>query len=189
MGKRQPSAQEWFEKGDQFYFTALHLMSPDKKDLQPIFAIPHITLKAFASEAYFKCLIALECAGFPPRKHDLEKLFDGLHPASRKRIRELWTAECAPKLRVLASQPGKPPDIKVLTSLRGVLRQSAEAFIEFRYRAQGDTAAFTIMSLPLLVRQRILEVRPDFAPPNGHPLAWLNPQQEFVEPKDENLGK
>jgi hypothetical protein len=169
-----PTAKEWFDRGDEFHYTALHLVTPQHQTMAPIFGRPHVVLKAFACEAYFKSLICLEQTRPPPRKHDLETLFDALSPESRRRIRDLWNETSAPKLRKLKVQPDRPRDVEVKSSLRGVLRQSADAFIQFRYHGTGEKTAFTVMSLPTFVRKRVVELRPDWAHKDPHPLAWLN---------------
>lgn len=166
----KPSAKTWFERADQFQFTAMQLLGQGGA-LAAVVSYPHIVLKAFAAEAYLKSLICIEDR-VPRQVHNLLQLFDQLSLDSTKTIRSRWDLESRPSL--LKLKKTKPNGLNVPTSLRGALAQSGDAFLEWRYHEKGSPVAFTIMAFPLFVRARILELEPSWTPAEPNPLAWLN---------------
>ena len=174
MAKPRPDAQTFFERAEWFHFTSLFLLT-QPQNMAFIYSFPHIILKAFATEAYLKSLILIE-GNTAPNIHHLLSLFDKLTPESQHAIRRLWDKECGSQLKKMRSVDTK--GLKVPRTLREALNQSSDAFLEWRYSGPGAMPAFTIMSFPLWVRVRILELEPDWKPDWPNPLAWLNSEPE-----------
>ena len=136
-----------------------------------IFSLPHIVLKAFATEAYLKALIMVEGKA-PPKIHNLLLLFDELDLESKKLIQRWWNKKCAPELA--KARKHQDDIVKVPKTMRGALSQAADAFVEWRYVGSGSYIGFMILGFPLLVRRRILEKMPEWRPELPNPLAVLN---------------
>jgi len=170
-------AHGWFERADHFHYTAVFLMQ-QPQPMQFIYARPHIVMKAFAAEAYLKALLAVEGIT-PPKIHNLLSLFDKLKPASRKCITAWWNKHSKPILDKARAQP--VPDYIPARNLRDALDEASSAFIDWRYHGNKAYMGFSILAFPHLVRNRILELKPDWsvAPPN--PLSVLDPHPEFIE--------
>ena len=183
MGKPLP-AKTWFERADNFYWACAALMD-GRMHLYEILGFPHIVLRAFAAEAYLKCLIALQ-GGTHEDTHNLLDLFDKLDLAAKKALNKRWVNECEPTLKRLKKT--RKTVIKFDTSLRGVLNQSADAFIDFRYIQPGEEARFSIMRFPMFVRGLILEREPSWEPKQPNPLAQLNPESSLAKPKKDDLS-
>lgn len=164
-------ARAWFDRADQFHFTALYLMTQEL-GLQGVFAKPHIVMKAFATEAYLKSLICLE-GRTPPQIHDLLALYELVSLDSQRPIQKRWNKDSKPKLDGLRKQ--KPPGYHPPRSLRGALHQSSDAFLDWRYKGEDAVGmGFSIMAFPTFVRERIVQLRPAWTHKHPHPLAWLN---------------
>ncbi len=169
MGKSL-DAGTWFDRADKYYWSCCALIE-GRQHLYEIVGFPHIVLRAFAAEAYLKCLITLE-GGKPEKIHNLLKLFDQLQLATKKALNKRWEKECEPDLKRL--KKARVTVIKFDTSLRGVLNQSGDAFIDFRYVENGGEARFSILRFPIFVRQEILARRPEFEPKRPNLLAQLS---------------
>lgn len=182
MAIKEQDARTWFHRADCFHYTSLFLgqTMTQAPQMQFVYSYPHITLKAFAAEAYLKCLLMLE-GKTAPQTHHLLSLFHKLEPESQKTIKRWWDKESKPSLKKLKKQ-GPTPGLKVPLTLREALDQSATAFVDWRYAGEGSEIAFTIMAFPLFVRRRILENEPSWAHHPPHPLAYLN-----SEPGDDRV--
>lgn len=174
MALKKLDADTWFEYADQFQLAALLLLASRPVCEHGPLARPHIVLKAFSTEAYLKSLIELEGKIAPP-VHNLHALFQKLDVKSKRVIRRRWNADYAPRLRQLRKQKDRPR-VKVPISIEGVLKQSGDAFVVLRYMPKGGEAAFTIMNLPLIVREHILTLRPEWRPKPNDPLAFVAPR-------------
>jgi hypothetical protein len=169
MGKPL-DATTWFERADRFYWSCCALME-GRMHLVDIVGFPHIVLRAFAAEAYLKCLITLQ-GNAPTEEHNLLRLFDQLKIDTKKDLTKRWVTECEPNLRKLKKQ--KVTIVNFDTSLRGVLNQSGDAFLNFRYIQPRAEARFSILRFPMFVRAEILNLEPSLAPQPPSPLAQLN---------------
>lgn len=176
MGRKLLDAETWFERASFFHLAALELLVTRHGNNKAL-AYPAITLKAFATEAYFKSLIALEESARPADIHDLVILFGRLSSASRKSIRAQWDRETRPIL--LKARQNPPPGITVPTTLQKALEQSRHAFLEWRYHPKGEALGFSIGALPSFVRRRILELRPDWTPQAPNVLCQLDADFEM----------
>jgi hypothetical protein len=187
MGKpryEQLDAHGWFDRADHFHYSALRLSIESN---QFIYARPHIVLKAFAAECYLKSLLELEGTK-PDRVHDLLSLFDKLSKDSQGRIAKWWNKKSKPILDGARKNAPAEAEYKPPKSLRGALSESATAFLDWRYHGKEAYIGFSILAFPHFVRNRILELKPEWAHKPPHPLAFLNPEPEFVESKDKGLG-
>ena len=81
-----------FQHASHFHESARRLRDSvphDRPDQVPLIAHPSMTLSAFASEVYLKCLLCAE-TGDVPNDHNLKALFDRLQPSTRRRLEDLW---------------------------------------------------------------------------------------------------
>lgn len=126
MGRKLLDAETWFERASFFHLAALELLVTRHGNNKAL-VYPAITLKAFATEAYFKSLIALEESARPADIHDLVILFGRLSSASRKSIRAQWDRETRPIL--LKARQNPPSGITVPTTLQKALEMSFGALL------------------------------------------------------------
>jgi hypothetical protein len=176
-------AQTWFTRANQFEFVALTLGAPPFNKQVP-YAMAHIVLRAFSAELFLKCALTLE-GKQPKRIHNLSTLFKALSPKARSAIRKRWNVHSRHKLLKLREMKDRPAG-KVHISLDAVLRECADAFVEWRYLPAEANMKFSLMNFPLCVREHILTVRPEWRP-NPDQLAF-DPEAEFAEPENDRFG-
>ena len=63
-----------------------------KPEQIPLIAHPAMVLSVFASELYLKCLLCAE-KDEVPNDHNLQILFNGLMPQTRRALEDLWDAK------------------------------------------------------------------------------------------------
>jgi len=181
-----PEARGWLDRADQFHLTAVSLGQHQGTTEAWIFAHPQIVLKSFAAECYLKSLIKLETNEDPEHIHNLLELFDKLTLESKKRIQKMWDRTSK---HILDSGRRKLREkgMRVPKTFRGAINESADAFLDWRYHGKDANLGFSMLSFPMCVRCRIMEVMPEWIFPPGHALAILNPDPEFVEGKKKKL--
>ena len=161
--KKRLAPDVWFEHGDKFEI-AVHALVGGKNNsrIGPL-GLPTVTLRAFAVEAYLKCLIELTGRA-APWKHNFLDLFRELNVKDRQALRAAWRTEYAPKIR--AWNKMKPDAMlgKLPIGLDRALEACGDAFMLFRYGPEEGVAPFTLMNFPLSIRRHILRLRPDFRP-------------------------
>lgn len=153
-GKRRLTAAEWFGRADQF-LAAANYLETERKHLM----IPNVVLRAFASEAYLKCLLTFRQKQFPPT-HDLHLLFSRLPSEDRGQIEKEWNAAMLPMLQHVSTHT--TAEFTVGTTLIQVLKQCAEAFKEWRYEVE-QPRYWTLGGFARHVRGRITQLNPDWA--------------------------
>ena len=126
-----------------------------------------MTLSAFTTELFMKCLICLE-TNLTPQGHHLFELFEQLKPATRSRIANLWNAHIIPRRDpewkfIENSQYGGTK--KFSRDLSGAISDSSRAFekIRYSYEPGSKDSNFNIGDLPRVLFRVILEMRPDWA--------------------------
>lgn len=157
------TAEDWIARADQFWSAGALLAKQEYLGEQLFF--PNVVCRAFAAEAYLKCLLALRGKSFPG-DHNLRNLFRLLPPDDRAVIEDWWTAESLPG--VLSRASFHPPGVTSPSSFKQALKRSALAFKEFRY-VLGDTFHWSLAAFPEHVRRRILQVKPEWeaCPPDA----------------------
>ncbi len=124
---------------------------------------PAMTLSAFASELYLKCLLCVE-TGDVPNGHNLKKLFDGLDLMTRRELDDIWDSDIRrPEKRKVLDQlydarVGKP----LRLDLRYALDVGANSFIELRYFYEKERAFFLLADFPYILRKVILNRLPSW---------------------------
>ena len=186
--KKRLTADEWFERAEQFEFAATALLEEERPGKPfALLGIPHVVCRAFAVEAYLKCLIESDNRA-APWAHNLASLFDQLSSADQKALSAAWKQEYAPRMRAWNKQKVKPKGMgigRMAVSLRGALQQCGDAFLLFRYGPEKGTAPFMLMNFPLSIRDYIITktgLRPRFR------SLPRNPNTKLVERKNDNLG-
>lgn len=177
-------AKTWFDRADGFYLAYNTLQSRGQfQQILEVLGGPATVVRAFATEAYLKCLIVLQ-GTVPVQTHNLLTLFDQLDQATKKELNRRWVNDCEPRVR---EANAANPDFTFSTSLRGALTQSSEAFREFRYAPLGRELRFGLLAFPIYVRELIREREPSWVHDSPHPLADLNevtlPQPKGRSPK------
>lgn len=165
MQKRRMGAGEWFGMADQFS-AAAHIIVQHSNSAGKHFIFPQVACRAFAAEAYLKCLLTLRSKHFPP-DHNLRTLFRILPAEDRAIIEEWWNAETLPNVLRAGQNPTTFP---VPSTFEQCLKRSAEAFKEWRYNTK-ETRYWWLGGFPNNVRRRILDMKPDWviSPPGPLP--------------------
>jgi hypothetical protein len=132
-------------------------------DQVALIAHPSMTLSAFASELYLKCLLCAEI-GEVPTDHNLKRLFDRLQLATRRGLEDLWDEYIRhygrqPVINWIRSQPGGE---KLRLDLPYALDIGADAFLELRYFYEGEGSYFLLEDFPDLLRIVILKRFPEW---------------------------
>jgi hypothetical protein len=145
----------------------------DRPDQIPLIAHPAMTLSAFASELYLKCLLCVE-TGRVPSTHNLRALFRQLQPATRRRLEDLWDQDIRrfERQKVLNHIRTLPKGEELKLDLPYALDIGANSFIELRYFYETSRSYFLLSDFPNLLRIVILERFPSWAtvpptPPKG----------------------
>lgn len=167
MAARRMTPGEWFGIADQFSWTG-HLIVSHANTTGHHLAFPQVVCRAFAAEAYLKCLLALHNKAFP-NDHNLRKLFARLPEEDQVAIKEAWSMKTLPNVLRAGERP--PPDVTVPRTFEQCLKKSAEAFTEWRYNVRS-TRYWWLGSFPDDVRNRVLVIRPRWrtTPPGPLPV-------------------
>jgi hypothetical protein len=130
----------------------------------PDLMFPMVMCASFSLELYLKSLVLLE-SGTAERGHNLETLFSKISPASQGAIRKNYEKKRSVQDAMLAAS-NVPPLPKA--DFDFVLHASAEAFENFRYAYEGivkDQTGWLAGPIGECVRERIIELHPDWARP------------------------
>jgi hypothetical protein len=167
--KKQLSAPKWFGRADEFMIAAGKLQD----NLSP--AIPIVVCRAFAAEAYLKCLLTVRQKHFPP-DHDLKRLFTLLPLADKQYIEESWNRRTLAKMPKPGA-PGAPVGLVIPKTLQQALKQARHAFKEWRYTDTGVLHWF-VGSFPDDTRRAILTAHPEWEadPPDSFGKFGKRPQ-------------
>jgi hypothetical protein len=159
---KQVTSLEIFQQADAFFQTIHHLHSTtDRTKFAPM-AVPVAVLSAFAAELMLKCLVHIETGQLPNKIHLLHDLFLKLRPETQKRLEELWDrimVERKQMLDKIDATLGTPRP----RDLRSSLVAGNDAFRLLRYVYEGGSDfEFFLSDLPIILRQRILELNPEW---------------------------
>ena len=125
-----------------------------------------MVLSAFAAELFLKCLLVLETGEAPPT-HRLDLLFKRLGHKRQRRIQELWEADGRPKLIPFCRALNLPSD------LSNALVKCGSAFENLRYYYEDpEKVVYYIGDFAFILMRAIVEIRPDWRPPEPPPLLW-----------------
>jgi hypothetical protein len=156
--RRKMVADEWFLRADQFWIAAEWLARQEDVASERLI-FPNITCRAFASEAYLKCLLTLRGKHFAP-DHDLRYLFKLLPLDDKDAIEQSWNEGSLPA--VLARAPDHPSGVETPRTLSQALKRSALAFKDFRYRSPSGRGHWFLGNQPLDVRNHVLALVPEW---------------------------
>lgn len=168
MAKREKKplkAAQWFGIADQFIRGAQTLGGYHEQTGDGSQVLPDLTCRAFATEAYLKCLLTIRRRAFP-NIHDLKQLFELLLPADQKYIRSEWDEHSLPII-LGAANAGFPRNVPVVRDFHGALLHSKDAFVEWRYETNLG-ATWYLLHFPFFVRERVLQSKPKWvsSPPD-----------------------
>ena len=132
---------------------------------------PTMVLSAFAAELYLKCILIIETNEAPANIHLLHVLYRRLGHKSKRRIEELWDADCRPKLLSLTQSHGLPTD------LPNALFKCSAAFEKLRYAYEDsfNDVVYYIGDFPWILARYIAEIRPDWRGPEPPPIPSIGP--------------
>jgi hypothetical protein len=123
---------------------------------------PLVTVCALSIELMLKTLRTID-QGSVPRGHDLHNLFRNLSQPTQIRVRKAWKKHL-PNLSREFDLMERQTGTKIDTHLDHMLLSSRQAFERYRYGFEtidGDMPDFLLMSLPGILRNCIVEMRPD----------------------------
>jgi hypothetical protein len=143
-----PISQEELSDGTtQFTFGGM-----DRIPLVP----PVVVCTALCLELGLKCMLRL--SGQPIiHTHDLARLYRGLRPHWRSRIKRLYKEELRrPEWRKALRDRVLSPYVAV------TLKRSAAIFVQWRYYFEGDAADSAVESVNRAIVAAILEVKPEW---------------------------
>jgi hypothetical protein len=174
------NVENMYRKGESFHFAARYIQ---RGGLQAMgggwCAWP--TNMAFACEAYLKVLAQLERNEPPYDTHNLRDLFHDVLPATQRELRRKWLKANGSMLKQKALPP--PIKIKNAKTFEEALDLSAKAFVDWRYNDENPNH-WQLGSLPEIVREHLLTMKPDWRPYKGLLATILNPHADFVKPED-----
>jgi hypothetical protein len=154
-----------FQHAEKFYWVLEHLLRGENAKNIDRIAHPAVTISAFTSELYFKCLLSIKTGTFAAG-HDLKKLFGAVDPQIRKRIEELWDAHIWEQHR---TETLRHLEAKITTAvardLSWALGAGSHAFEEARYLYEDDkpNLKFILSDLPGILRTILLELQPNWS--------------------------
>jgi hypothetical protein len=119
-----------------------------------------------ASELLLKCLLIIETGEAPDNIHELHTLFGKLKHKTKRRIEEIWDAQCRGKIEGLAKLQGVPTD------LPNALFRCTKAFerLRYAYEDQFRDVTFYIGDFPWILARVISEIEPEWAPSEPPPI-------------------
>jgi hypothetical protein len=167
-----------FQHADGFFRALNQLHQTSNPQAIDQIILPAIVLSAFASELFFKCLLCIE-TGKTAQIHLLLDLFKKLTPDTKKTIEKYWdlvVSERKDVLDRLDQSRGRTP-----RDLKSNLTAGSDGFRLVRYIYEGNQPPFFfgLSDLPIVLRNTIVEMRPDWfaqATPVVH-----EPHPVFVE--------
>jgi hypothetical protein len=168
-----------FEQAERFYGTIEQLHRTSLPQRFEVIGVPVCVLSAFASELFFKCLVAIE-TGSATKEHFLDNLLNQLSAKTQAIIEKHWDQRRAERKKILDDldrNSGKawPRD------LRANLEAGRDGFSLLRYFYEDKTGPFNfnLGDLPIVLREAVKELRPDWFPGP----AENKPHAIFVEGK------
>jgi len=128
-----------------------------------IISIPTMTLQAFTSELYLKCLLCVESNAVPDG-HDLETLFGLLQLPTRREIEDLWDGDIRKphKQTMIEAMRKHPKGENIRLDIRYALDVGGGAFMDLRYFYEREEVFFLLSDLPSLLRTVILRRFPSW---------------------------
>ena len=129
-------------------------------------APPSMVISSFSIELFLKCILLLENQTVPDIHH-LSKLYRRISHKRKRRIEELWDAHGRPRLSKIA-QAEVLLGNQMPTDLPNALVQCSAAFERLRYAYENDYRGvkFYLGDLPKILRNVILEIKPDWGAPS-----------------------
>lgn len=126
-----------------------------------------MTLSAFTTELFLKCLLCLETT-LTPQGHHLFELFQQLKPETQAKIAMLWDTKIVPhrdrEWKIIEANYGG--SAKMHRDLPGAISASSRAFEKIRYSYEPGSrkdSDFNISDLPRILRRIILEKKPEWS--------------------------
>jgi HEPN domain-containing protein len=157
---KKVQAVEIFKHAETFYKSIDQLHKTDRNVIAAV-SMPICVLSAFASELYLKCLVCDE-TGKMARGHHLHDLFRKLSSPTQRLLERLWDQQNATReaiLRKIDAQNEKP----IPRDLRSCLKAGNKSFEQIRYAYErGEDFVFVLSDFPTVLRQALLNVRPDW---------------------------
>lgn len=163
--KTKPDPLRMFLQAHAFFQAQelLYRYGKDDDRAMHALAIPAVTLSAFASELFLKCLLCIE-TGTTRQGHNLRKLFDALSSQSRERLIALWDNYVLGRASQW-DQAEHKLGRKVARDLPAALSAGHQAFELLRYRYEGAAPPdfqFYLDDLPHMLGCVILELKPEW---------------------------
>ena len=136
-------------------------------------APPTMVLSAFASELLLKCLLIIETGEAPDNIHLLHVLYQRLSDKRKRRIEELWDAECRAKIEGLAKAQNVPSD------LPNALFRCSRAFerLRYAYEDQFRDVTYYIGDFPWILAKAIVEIKPEWTRPSPRQFRRISDRQ------------
>lgn len=127
---------------------------------------PCLVLSTFASELYFKCLLAMFGARLDQLKsHNLYELFNKLPDQIKRRIetlfdQDIWEPHTREFIQKVQIEIAKEPIPRHFPTL---LKLGANTFVELRYVYEKKRDIFNLLTdLPSILRRVIVEIQPSW---------------------------
>lgn len=188
MPAYETTAEQFFGLADEYYLAAEALQNLDIGVAgHTVYA--QVTCRAHAAETYLKCLCRLEGGDFEAN-HNLVSLYGRLSSESRRRIKRWWDKSNKEVLKthkfVADSRTGEVTPIKDMpgmalpSSLQKALEASKNASVLFRY-STDKIAQWSLLNFPLLVRRRILQLKPGWRESSPTPASTFEPNPYFTD--------
>jgi hypothetical protein len=165
--------QQIYNHANRFLGTdqAIRKIFGGNRDWSGTVAPPTMVLSAFAAELYLKCILTIENNQAPAQIHLLHVLYRRLSNKAKRRVEELWDADCRPKLTPLTKSLGLPND------LPNALFICSAAFEKLRYAYEStfNEVTYYIGDFPWILARYIGEIKPDWMGPEPPPIPAISP--------------
>jgi hypothetical protein len=165
ISAKQVQPEAIFNHADTF-FHALNQLHRSPPGIIRDVGTPVMVISAFASELYFKTLIAL--AGKKPAwGHDLKDLFSGLSPKMQGHLENRWNPIVRDR-EELYKNIDRQERAPIPRALPDAITEGREGFERLRYIYEGgDPFRFILSDLPLALRRTILDLQPSWGQQDG----------------------
>jgi hypothetical protein len=150
--------QNIFKQAERFRWSYERLCVGMDDDVHQMVLIPAMTMSAFASELYLKCLHHIDSGKAPERIHELQELFTDLPELRRNRIEVLWNSHVAQSAAY--ALVGSHLGVNIPKDLSTALTDGSLGFVKLRYEYEDRNFKFYIAEFPNILREAILEIQP-----------------------------
>ncbi|HEY5305833.1 MAG TPA: hypothetical protein VIJ52_04105 [Pseudolabrys sp.] len=178
---KKTGLQQMFLHGWQFMVASELINSKENEKtywMTVYMAVPVCVMSVFATEIFLKTLVGLQ-GHEPMYTHRLDKLFRVLGNPIQNKITKLWDKSLAAGIGTLFDAMEKDSGERIPRDLLSILRECSDSFELMRYIYEGTLPKFYIYELPRILRNIIIEMKPEWGTIKREDFAHL-PHQAII---------